>query len=303
MKKSLIVFFLLSVCFSYLNPLRGQVEAANYPFDTLSTYKIEMYDYSEFIGTFLYKDTTIIAIKTRSIPKIEMPIQNIKKITLVDPLNIRKGVYWFPNPNATRYLFGPTAFTFKKGEGYYQNTNLVLNSFNVGVTDNLSIGGGFEILSLLEGSGVPVFYLTSKVGKKVEEKFHLGGGLLFVSYPKYLLYVDKQKRRGAGILYGIGTYGTLDNNVTGGMGWGFVSGNFQKKPFITLSGMTRVARRMGLVSENLFFPKNDGYNFIISYGIRFFGKKMTVDLAFLNDGDAASYFVLGFPYADFVVKF
>ena len=129
MKKSLIVFFILSVCFSYLNLLKGQVDAANYPFDTLSTYKIEMYDHSEFIGTFLYKDTTIIAIKTGSIPKIEMPIKKIKMITLVDPLNIKKGVYWFPNPNATRYLFAPSAIPLKKGEGYYQNTYLILNSF------------------------------------------------------------------------------------------------------------------------------------------------------------------------------
>ncbi|HNZ85615.1 MAG TPA: hypothetical protein PKN90_04720, partial [Paludibacteraceae bacterium] len=35
----------------------------------------------------------------------------------------------------------------KKGEGYYQNTMLLLNSFNVGITDYFSIGGGIEFLS------------------------------------------------------------------------------------------------------------------------------------------------------------
>jgi hypothetical protein len=39
------------------------------------------------------------------------------------------------------------------------------------------------------------------------------------------------------------------------------------------------------------------------YGIRFFGEKLSVDLAFLNNKDIASQLALGVPIVDFVIKF
>ena len=79
--------------------------------------------------------------------------------------------------------------------------------------------------------------------------------------------------------------------------------------------MTLVGRRLALVSENWIVPSsannnNNGvhtesyeYHGIYSYGIRFFGKKMAVDLAFLNNKDIAENFIVGIPYLDFVVQF
>jgi hypothetical protein len=41
----------------------------------------------------------------------------------------------------------------------------------------------------------------------------------------------------------------------------------------------------------------------MSYGVRFFGKKLSVDLGFLNNRDLAEALIIGIPYVDFVVKF
>ena len=58
-----------------------------------------------------------------------------------------------------------------------------------------------------------------------------------------------------------------------------------------------------MVTENWLVP-SDGYYGVYSYGIRFMGEKITVDLAFLNNADIASdVLAIGVPYVDFVVKF
>ena len=296
MKKLILtIFFTMIVCSA--STVFGQKTFISYPFDTTKTYIIELHDGSRFIGNFLQKDSISIVIKTSSIPKIEIPIQKIKSIEKVDPLNLKNGIYWFPNPNATRYLFSPSAFTLKKGEGYYQNTYLLLNSFNVGITDHISIGGGLEILSTF-GEGDPIFFITPKVGFNVVDKFNIGGGVLYASTPSF----GSGNRSSLGIVFGIGTYGSIDHNITGGLGWGFVEGEFESRPIITVSGMTRISKKTALVTENWFIP-TDNYYGIISYGIRFFGEKLAVDLAFINNSDIAEIIFIGIPYVDFVVKF
>ncbi len=282
---------------------KGQNIPVSYPFDSTKTYVIVLIDGAEFVGNFLQKDTTTFIIKTSLIPKIEIPVNKIKSIDEVMPFNIKKGTYWFTNPNPGRYLFGPSAYNLKAGEGYYQNTYLFLNSFNVGLTDNISFGGGLEFIStftsIANGNLNPIFYITPKVGFKVAENVNVGAGVLYLSAP-----YSSTKRTSMGVTYGVGTLGSTNDNITFGMGWGFVDGTFSNKPFLTVSGMTRVAKKTALVTENWFVPSNDGtYYTLISYGIRFFGEKISVDLAFLNNKDIATVFFIGIPYVDFVVKF
>jgi len=291
-----IVFTLL---FFSVSSVFAQEKFVDFKFDETKTYIIKLEDGSQLVGSLLQTDSQFIVIKTFSIPKIDIPIGRIKSIDIVDEANLKNGEFWFPNPNSTRYLFGPSAFTLKKGEGYYQNTYLVLNSVHVGITDHISIGGGLELISTF-GAGSPIFFITPKIGFKVTEKFQAGGGILFASTP--YIGTGTGDRSSFGIAYGIGTYGTEDHNITGGLGWGFLDGEFSGKPIITISGMTRLSRRTALVTENWIIP-TDNYYGLFSYGVRFFGEKMTVDLAFINSPDIAEALIIGIPYVDFVVKF
>ncbi len=68
--------------------------------------------------------------------------------------------------------------------------------------------------------------------------------------------------------------------------------------------MSRVGRKWSLITENWIGPiVDDEYRGIYSYGIRFFGEKIAVDLAFLNNTDIFKEIAIGIPYIDFVVKF
>lgn len=298
-----IRIFLLIILLVYI-PQNIYTQNTKIDVQIAKTYKVELTDGMVIIGTVLEKDSISIVLKTPIIQRIEITMSNIKSIFAIDETQMKDGDYWFTNPHASRYLFGPSAFNLKKGEGYYQNTMLALNSFNVGVTDNISVGGGFELIStfgsIATNNFEPILFITPKVCFEVTEDFHAGAGLYYVNTPN----IDFGNRNGSGlaIAYGIGTYGSKDHNITGGLGWGYVQGQFEQKPIITVSGMTRITQKTALVTEN-WFISNDNYYSVFSYGVRFFGDNLAVDLALVNNPDIAKEFFIGFPWVSFVVRF
>ncbi len=287
--------FFFTVLMSLISlPILAQNNFNTYEFEKNINYKIMLIDGSEFVGKFVEKDSNTLIIATSSLPKVEIPFSQIKSISIVDDSDFKNGMYWFPNPNATRYFFSPSSFNLKAGEGYYQNSYLLFNSINYGISDFFSIGGGFELTSTFSASE-PIFYVTPKVGFELTENFNVGGGLLFLS---------AAGEANLGITYGTATYGNRNDNLTLGLGWGFFDGEFSSRPNITFSGMKRVKRKFSLVTENWFIPiYDDSYYGILSYGVRFFSEKIAVDLGFINNKDIAEGIAIGVPYVDFVVKF
>ena len=252
--------------------LFSQKDFSKFKFDTTKTYVIDLQDETRFIAKVTKWNSESIFIQTPSLPLVKISLKQITKIEEVLPENLKEGKYWFKNPHSTRYLFAPSAHNLKKGEGYYQNAWLILNSFNVGITDYFSFGGGIELISTFS-RGKPIFFLTPKVGFEVSKKVNLGGGILYASIP------EDDNRMNFGIGYGIATYGSLDHNFTVGLGWGYFNDEFSKKPIIVFSGMTRVGKKWSLITENWIGPVvDDEYRGIYSYGLRFFGEKIAVDL-------------------------
>ena len=54
-----------------------------------------------------------------SVGTMTIPIYRIVAFEEVSSSRIRKGDYWFPNPNRTRLYIGPTGNMLPKGEGYF----------------------------------------------------------------------------------------------------------------------------------------------------------------------------------------
>tara|TARA_R110000868_G_scaffold304437_15_gene565225 strand:- start:27036 stop:27944 length:909 start_codon:yes stop_codon:yes gene_type:complete len=290
-KIKLLLSFLFILLFSFT--AQAQNEFSTFEFEKDIDYKIILVDGSEFIGRFLEKDSSTLTISTTSLPKVEIPFSKIKSVTVIDSSSLKKdGSYWFPNPHSTRYFFSPSGLNLKKGEGYYQNTYLLFNSVNYGLTDNISLGGGLEFISTFTGQ--PIYYVTPKVGFDINEKLNLGAGVLVLGVAG---------EGSLGITYGIATYGSRDDNLTAGLGWGFVDGDFSNKPIITLSGMKRLKRKFSIVSENWFVPIDDSYEGLFGYGMRIFSEKLAVDIGLLNNAAISDELVLGVPYIDLVVKF
>jgi hypothetical protein len=270
----------------------GLIEDLRAEKDTQVVYDIEFQDGSEIYARIVDIGQDELILESATLGRLETKVYHIKKIESERYTMDKKGKYWFPNPNATRYFFAPSAINLEKRSGYYQNVYVLLNMFNYGVTDWFSIGAGFEFITTFSPETKPIAFITPKVGFPVGDKFHFGGGFLGGFFAEET----------AGMFYALGTYGSTDRNISLGLGWGFVEETFQENPFVTFSGMLRTGRKFCLVTENWFIP-TENYYAIISYGGRFFGPKISIDIGFLNNQDIIEFLPIGIPYVDFVLKF
>ncbi|MFC2087069.1 hypothetical protein ACFLSA_02770 [Bacteroidota bacterium] len=263
--------------------------------DLQSNYLIILSNGNKLNGTIIAKRMNDFDFNT-SLGVITLKANQIHKMKKIEGMAIVEGEYIFPNPNATRYFFAPSAIPLKKGEGYYQNAYVIANSANYGLEKNFSLGGGLLL---------PVaVYITPKLGFEVAKNFYAGGGALLGLFPE---------ATGAGILYGLVTYGSIENNITLGTGYGFLSGEKTDKPIVTVNGMVRAGRKIAFVTENWFVTINEHnditdteeyvYKGFFSYGARFMWDRFTIDAAFINGSEIVDIFPIGIPYIDFVVKF
>jgi hypothetical protein len=272
------------------------------------TWVFTLTDGSVITGKIIHKTETETAIETQNLGNVSIPTSRISRMVEFDNGTISKeGSFWFKNPNCTRYLFAPSALPLKQGEGYYQNFYGAGNSFNYGLTDYFSIGGG-----VLGPLGI---FITPKVSAKVNNYVHVAGGLLIGNgfFPIY----GNNFAIGEG--YCIFTVGNFDHNITAGAGYGFVDSKgltkWQKQPMIVANGMTRISRKLALVTENWFVPvqgdpfrrgfrEESHYEAFFSYACRIMKERTSVDIGFINTPALIDngYYV-GIPYIDFIVRF
>lgn len=229
-------------------------------------------------------DTVVFQTGAGSMQLAAGGIREIKEIPLSD---MREGNYWFPNPNATRLFFAPSGQMLKKGEGYVSDYELFFPGIAYGLTDNISIGGGFSLIpAAVEDQA---YYFTPKVGFSPAEKVHLAAGVLFAG-----------TRGGTGgVYYAVGTLGDGNASVTLGGGYGFAGGEIESKPVGMLGAEKRVSKRIAIVTENYLLPVSRD-NVLYSFGLRFMGEKITTDLALFNVANSG---VIGLPWVDFVFRF
>ena len=232
-------------------------------------FNIETSDGNEFIGYILERDS-ILLLSTidYGVLRIRMPF--IKKISPVHMREIVGGAYWPENPQAARYFWAPNGYGLRAGEGYYQNVWVLFNQVSVGLTDHISMGGGFIPLFLFDGAPTPV-WITPKISfPVVNDKFNIGGGALLGT-------VVGEEESGFGILYGSFTLGNRNNNFSTGFGYGYAGRSWAKSPVVNFSGMVRTGARGYLLSENYYIPMEDDNLVLMSFGGRQIIKKASVD--------------------------
>ena len=232
---------------------------------------------------------------TTEMGKITIPKAKIREIKTVPSSSVSGGSYRFPDPNVSRLYFAPTGRMLPRGKGYIADYYLFFPAFNYGVTDRMSLGGGFSILPTGRMSD-QIYYLTPKFGIKRSQKINISVGALVIKFP----HIEDQNSPFVSVLYGVGTWGTTERNVTAAFGYGLVDGKFADRPLIVLGGEQRLTRRLAFITENWMIPGID--NVLISYGLRFLTEKFTTDFAFLNTVGKEALFP-GIPYIDFVFNF
>ena len=245
-------------------------------------------DNNSMVGTIEKEDDETTWLKTENYGTVEIKKSNIRsKRTLEEKEVVRNGKVWFENPNSTRNLYGPTGYGLRKGEGYYQNFYLLLNSASYGFTDHFTLGIGVIPIPV-----IGAFTITPKFSFPiVEDKWNVGAGLLYSRIWNYDM----------GIAYGVLTYGSRNNNITAGLGYGFQEGELAAMPTLTLSGMARISERISLVTENWFVSGEDGYQAFVSFSVRYMLDKVSLDFGFVNPVQFG--LAIGIPVIGLVIPF
>jgi hypothetical protein len=212
--------------------------------------RVETIDGNEYIGKIISIDAQSIVLNTDLLGVITLRKSSIKSMTPVYGSQIKEGVLWFENPQSTRYFWQPNGYGLKKGEAYYQNVWVFFNQVSYGVTDNFLIGAGMVPLFLFGGAPTPVWVTPKFSIPVVKDKLNLGvGGLIGT--------VIGESQSGFGLVYGTSTVGDRNTNMSLGVGYGYLSGNWANAPVITLSGMLRTGQRGYLLTENYFISTAD----------------------------------------------
>ena len=264
--------------------------------DSTHVQVIKLRDGSSIVGRVTEVGADTIRF-TASAGALSIARADIVEMREVARSSLRHGEVWPANPNATRLLFAPTGRMLAKGDGYFNDTYLFLLSVHGGITSHFTLGGGMSVVPM-DDFGDNALYITPKIGVVATPKFNLAVGALAGIVGGL---VDEDENASFGVLYTVGTAGSPDASVSFGTGVAYASGRFADHPVAMLGAETRLGRRIAFVTENYLIPDED-VGGLISYGLRFFGEKLSADLAFWNSTGVGFVFP-GIPYVSFSVKF
>jgi hypothetical protein len=258
-------------------------------------YEVITRDGTRTIGALVSEDENSISLDVEGVGVISIRRDNITSITELDPTVFRDGRYWYPNPNATRYLFAPNALPVGKKVGYYQNTWIFFNNFNYGITDRFSMGAGFVPIFLFGVSALPVWVLP-------KYSLPLGTDNLHVSAGAMLGGVIGEGGTGVGLVYSSLTYGSRNSNLSAGIGFGYQGDGFSDSPAINISGIRRISQKYYIITENYLFSTSNGFETLGSLGVRYAPESFSVDFAIIRPGDVGGGFI-GIPWLGVTIPF
>jgi hypothetical protein len=295
MRRQAVLLLMLVFAFAFAVAARAGAQTASCPAGGAPsvTHLLRTTQGSSFVGCIVEAGPDSVRFATSG-GTLTLPRSAIAELRAVSARDIHNGEYWFPNPNATRLFFAPTGRMLRAGEGYYSNTLLVLNGVAGGLTDHVTLGG---TVTLIPGTTEQLGYLTPKVGVFASDNVNVAvGGLL-----GFTTISDESAPRNFGFLYSVATVGSSDANATAGLGWGYADSRLARTPALLLGGAVRMSRRTAFITENYFASSSNASGAFLSYGVRFFGEKLSVDLALVNSVKDPIF--PGIPFVSFSVGF
>lgn len=221
--------------------------------------------------------------------RLELPAASIAQLEdETRSYRTASGDTWFLDANRTRYLYSPSAMMLKQGETSFSELELLVSTFNWGVTDWLSVQIGGSVPFWFVANGFNLVGAV-KVGGQVAERVHVAGGAQTLVIPN--LGGQGSGPLMAGVAFGTVTFGDRDAHATlsaavpfaasaGTMGGSTIGFN---TPIFTLCADYRVHRSAALITENwLILPVSNPAEFVTieTLAVRVLSEKIAVDLGF-----------------------
>lgn len=223
-----------------------------------------------------------------------------------NPIRLRGS--WKENLHASHTFFGQSAIPLPKGQGYYQNNYIIMHSAWYAPLENVSIGGGFQMLSLVnslrESGKLPAYFLAMKASTEMGGGVHVGVFGVGAQLSNGALLEDTLALRGRiGVVAGQVTIGSPDVHVTLSVGWGATQDGLTHDPVLGLSGQVRIIERMALITENWSFRFNERPLNVYTVGARFLTNKLGADGGLLYSPQFNKDVSPVVPYVGFALRF
>jgi len=293
---------ILALCLALVGPgitigpssLAGQVPPAQIPQPSDTLYEVRLTDGTVHVGQVVRRDADRLVLRTAGGVEVAVPVNRISRIRTAEGRFVN-GVYWPHDRNDSRLFFGPTGRTLEAGDGYVAVYELFFPFVGYGATDWLTLAGGSPIIPEIIGE---IFYLAPKARVLHAPQADISLGILALFAPR------ESEFGSAGLLYGVGTFGSRDSALSAGAGWPFYSAGGEREildyPVLMLGGEHRLSRGIKLISEN-YLLAGEGVG-ALSGGVRFFGERLSADGGVaIGIGDGRTHCCL--PVVNFVYNF
>jgi hypothetical protein len=244
-------------------------------------------DGSRLYGTVESESPTTVVFRTRAGTIVTALRTEITSLRTVSGTIVR-GEFQRADPNTTRLLFGPTGRALEKGQTYLGVYEFFMPFVQVGITDRFSIGGGTPLVFGFEDEWQRPFWITPKLQVFRNRSSSVSVG----AFQGFDTDGD-----GGGIAYGVGTFGSDTGSVTVGAGAAYSGSGVQGAVFM-FGAERRLHRNVKGITENYLWNGGKG---VTSGGFRFFGERLSADLALAVPIGADGFFV--FPVVNFVYVF
>ncbi len=216
---------------------------------------------------------------------------------------------WKDNPHSSHTFFAPSAIPLQQGQGYYQNSYVIMHSAWFAPVDNVSIGGGFQMMSVLASlrpgqSKLPGYFLAIKGGMRLQPGIWAGVyavGTQLSNDPPFQDTLDTGRKMGA--IIGQCTIGSPEAHATLNLGWGATGIGLTRKPIIGFSAQWRFTEPMAIVTENWVLNFGPKAFPVYTLGMRWIHRKLAADGALVYNKNLAEGFGAVIPYFGFALRF
>ena len=254
--------------------------------EPITLFELVLKDGSRMFGSVEQETDAEVTFKTHAGASVTVRRTDVVSLRKVAG-TMQNGEFLPPDPNTTRLFFAPTGRSLKQGQVYLGIFEFVMPFVQVGITDRLSISGGTPLVFGFDEWDRP-FWVTPKYQVLDARTTQVSIGVLQVFDPD---------GDGGGIAYGVVSRGTDVRSFTAG--GGFAYGNDGGRAgVLMLGGEARISRSMKAVTENYLWKGGNG---VVTAGVRFFGERLSADLALAVPIGADG--LIAFPLINFVYVF
>jgi hypothetical protein len=251
----------------------------------ITLYELVLRDGSRLYGMIERENATEVVFKTQAGPTVTALRADIETLRQVVG-SLADGEFMPPDPNATRLFFAPTGRSLPRGEVYLGVYEFVMPFVQVGLTNRLSVGAGTPLVFGFDESNRP-FWITPKLQILKRSSTDVSVGVFHIFDPE---------GDGGGVAYAVSTSGNTRGSFTLGGGVAY-NQNKARSGVVMIGAERQVRRNLKVITENYGW-RGSG---IASAGVRFFGERLSADLALAVPLGVDEFFA--FPVVNFVYHF